>query len=134
MVEHIRQNRDKHVRHPQVHFVGQTIQSQRLVKADLLQHITDFTFRDQTLTTSYFGRPKAGDVSQIVAKLLDREVKTAGKAISEMCPKSLAHLADRPQHMPVRGFNELDEPIGVSAQLFLTHKCAASHGFVGNSL
>ena len=62
MVEHIRQNRYKHVRYPQILFVEQTIQSLWHVEADLLQHVTDFAFSNQTLTTSRFCLPKAGEV------------------------------------------------------------------------
>ena len=54
MIEHTRQNKDKHVRHPQVHFVEQTIQSWRIVAADLLQRVTDFPFSQQTLAASRF--------------------------------------------------------------------------------
>ena len=52
MVEHIRQNRDKHVRHPQVHFVGQTNKSWRLFEADLLQRVTDLALSNQTLAAN----------------------------------------------------------------------------------
>ena len=80
MVEHIHRNRYKHVRHPQVHFVGQTISSWRLVETDLLQRITDFVFSNHTLATSRFSHPKAGEVGEIAAKLLKQEIRTAGKA------------------------------------------------------
>ena len=59
---HIHQNRDKHVRHPQVDFVGQTIQSRRIVEADLLQRVTDFAFSHQTLAACRFRLPKVGEV------------------------------------------------------------------------
>ena len=62
MVEQIRQNRDKHVRHSQEHFVEQTIQSRRLVEADLLQRVTDFTFSNQTFAVSRFFPPKAREI------------------------------------------------------------------------
>ena len=62
VVEHIRQNRVKHVRHPQVHFVGQIIQSWWLVEADRLQQVMDFVFSNQTLTASRFRLPMLGEV------------------------------------------------------------------------
>ena len=116
MVEQIRQNRHKHVRHPQVHFVGQTILSRRLVEADLLQRVTDFAFSNHTLATSRFSHPKAGEVGKIATKLPEREISATGKAI----PKGITHLTTRSQQSPIRYTDQ-----GTFALL---------HSFVENSL
>ena len=133
MVEHIRQNRHKHVRHPQVHFVGQTIQSRRLVEADLLQHITDFTLCNHLFAGSRFCVPKAGEVSKIPAKLLKWEIRQTSKTTTEMHPKAFTHLTARMEKVPIRRFNGLDVLMRKPSRSPLTNVWITLHGFVGNS-
>ena len=133
MVEHIRQNWHKHVRHPQVHFVVQTIKSRRLVEADLPQRVTDFAFSNHTLATSRFSHPKAGEVGKIATKLPEREISTAGKAIPKVRPKSVTHLATRSQQSPIRGLDRIDIPIEEPSHFF-TRSRVRFNSFVENSL
>ena len=75
MIDHIRQNKEKHVQHPKVHFVGQTIQSWRLVEANLLQG------RGSWLNSGKTSEPGVQDNS---------------KAMMEVQPKDPMHLMIRP--------------------------------------
>ena len=127
VVEHIRQNRQKHVRQPQVHL------SRRLVEADLLQRITDFAFSNHTCATSRFSRPETGKVGKIAAKHLMWEIRIAGKALTKVHPKGITHLAIRSQHVPIQGLDGIDILIGKSSHFFLTRCCVRFHSFVENS-
>ena len=133
MVEHIRQNRYKHVWHPQIHIIEQTIKFRRLVEADLLQCITDFAFSKHTLATSRFSRPKAGEVGEIVTKLPEREISAAGIEIPKVRPKGVTYLTTRSQQTPVRGLHKCNVPIGEPSHFFFTCSCVRFHSFVGNS-
>ena len=133
IVEHICQNRYKHVWQPQVHFVGQTILSWWLVEADLLQRITDFAFSNHTLATSCFSCPKVGEVGKLAVKLLKREIRTAGKVIMKVCPKSITHLTIKSQHTPIRGLDAIDIPIRKPLHFFLMRSRVHFHSLIENS-
>ena len=124
MVEHIRQNGHKRVA------ASSTLRS----PGDLLRPTCfNASFSNHTLAASRFGHPKAGKVGKIAAKLLKREIRTAGKVITKVHPKGITYLAIRSQHVPIRRLDRIDIPIGKSSQFFLTRRCVGFHSFVENS-
>ena len=80
--------------------------SRRFVEADLLQRITDFAFGNQTLAASCFSLPKVGEVGYITTELLNQEVRTASKVITEVRPKGVVHLTIQAAHAFVRDLTD----------------------------
>ena len=115
MVEHTRQNRDKHVRHSQIYFVGRAIQSGYFLRP---------TFFNTSRTSHSVTNPSqpAASASGIAAKLLYREIRQVGKTIPKM----------RFTYVTVR-LDRLDIPTKESSKLFLASKRVTLHGFVRNS-
>ena len=92
IVKHFRHNRDKHVRHPQIYFVGQAIQSWRLVEADLLQCITYFTLCNQALAVSRFWLLKVGkSTKQLRNSCIGRPGKRAKR--SRKCTRKALRMS-----------------------------------------
>ena len=78
------QQEDKHVLQPQVHIVGQTIDSGRLIGPNRFQHLPDLILRYATLTPSRFGRRKARKVSERGV-----ELSSLIKSFKKYCRNSL---------------------------------------------
>ena len=85
------------------------------------------------LATSRFSHPKVEEVGEIAAKLPEREISAAGKAIPKVRPKGVTYLTTRSQQSPVRGLDRRDVPIGEPSHFFFTRSCVRFHSFVGNS-
>ena len=129
MVEHIRQNRHKHVRHPQVHFVGQTIQSRRLVQADLLQRVADFAFSNHTLAASRSPRGSRQDSYETPGS----GDQCSGQRDPESAPERHHVSHDSNAAVARPGPDRNDIPIGEPSHFF-TRSRVRLHSFVENSL
>ena len=81
------QQGDKHVQQPQVHFVGQTTNSRRLIQPDQLQRFPDLILFYVPLTPSHFSRRKAREVGNINVKLNRAQSGLPGKKLQEILPE-----------------------------------------------
>ena len=81
------QQGDKHVRQPQVHFIGQTINSRGLLQPDRLQCNSNLLLLYEPLTPSRFSRRKAREVGKIGVELSRTQSGLPGEKLQEILPK-----------------------------------------------
>ena len=80
------QQGDKHVRQPQVHFVGQSINSRRLIQPDR-QCFPNLLLLYAPLTPSRFSRRKAREVGKIGVELSRTQSGLPGEKLQEILPE-----------------------------------------------
>ena len=126
-VEHIRHNRDKHVRHTQIHFVEEAIQSRRLAEAELFERITDFPLRKKNPRSQPLLPPESGR-----SRINSCESPVLGDQASGQ-----NDLQNVPETINVcHGSTESRAHPGTwreTSKLFIESKRVTIHGLVGNS-
>ena len=81
---------------------------------------------------SHFRLPKAGKTAKYLWKSWTRRLGQ-NKAITGVRPKGPTHLTIRPEHITVRGVDQIDVPKGEPSYFSLTHERVEFHSFVGNT-
>ena len=105
------QQGDKHVRQPQEHFVGQTINSGRLIQPDRLQCIPNLLLLYAPLTPSRFSRLKAREVGKIGVELSRTQSGLPGEKLQEILPKLPTDGFVSSSTLPLRRCDTGDMPI-----------------------
>ena len=105
------QQGDKHVRQPQVHFVGQSINSGRLLQPDRLQCFSNLLLLYAPLTPSRFSHRKAREVGKIGVELSRAQSRLPGEKFQKILPELPTDGFVCSSMLPIRRCDTGDMPI-----------------------